>query len=79
MFWTAFAVAIVIGLLMAFANPDYTVIISDNAGREWAATAGGVGNCIFQIAAILSTLAVGIARDATQGHGWTFWILVDHF
>lgn len=71
----AFAVAIVIGLLMAFANPIYTVIIADNAGREWAATAGGVGNCIFQIAAILSPLAVGIARDATQGHGWTFWIL----
>ena len=68
-------VAIIIGLLVAFANPIYTVIIADNAGNEWAATAGGVGNCIFQIAAILSPLAIGLARDATGGHGWTFGIL----
>jgi sugar phosphate permease len=71
----AFAVACGIGILMAFANPIYSVIIADNAGPEWAATAGGVGNCIFQIAAILSPLAVGMARDATGGHVYTFWII----
>jgi sugar phosphate permease len=71
----AFAMACVVGLLVAFANPIYSVIIADNAGPELAGAAGGVGNCIFQVAAILSPLALGLARDATGGHVWTFWIL----
>jgi sugar phosphate permease len=74
--WTAcVVVASLLGCLMGFANPIYTVIIAENAGPEWAATAGGVGNCIFQIAAILSPLAIGLARDASGGHAWTWWIL----
>ncbi|MDL2259252.1 MFS transporter [Deltaproteobacteria bacterium OttesenSCG-928-K17] len=68
-------VASVLGCLMGFANPIYSVVIAENAGPEWAATAGGVGNCIFQIAAILSPLAIGMARDATGGFGLTWWIL----
>ncbi|MDR1545858.1 MAG: MFS transporter, partial [Deltaproteobacteria bacterium] len=67
----AFAAACGIGLLIAFANPISSVIIADNAGPEWAATAGGVGNCIFQIAAILSPLIIGMARDTAQSHAWT--------
>ena len=68
-------VASVLGCLMGFANPIYSVIIAENAGPEWAATAGGVGNCIFQIAAILSPLAIGMARDATGVFNSTWWIL----
>ena len=69
------AVAGILGCLMGFANPIYSVIIAENAGPEWAATAGGVGNSIFQIAAILSPLAIGMARDATGTFGSTWWIL----
>lgn len=64
-----------LGCLMGFANPIYSVIIAENAGPEWAATAGGVGNCIFQIAAVLSPLAIGIARDTTGGFSFTWMIL----
>lgn len=65
----------IMGCLMGFANPIYSIIIAENAGPEWAATAGGVGNCIFQIAAILSPLAIGLARDASGGFGFTWLIL----
>lgn len=68
-------VASLMGCLMGFANPIYSVIIAENAGPEWAATAGGLGNSIFQIAAIISPLAIGMARDASGGFGWTWWIL----
>lgn len=71
----ALAVACLIGLLIAFSNPIYSIIIADNAGPEWAATAGGVGNCIFQIGALLSPLVIGLARDFTGMHTWTWWIL----
>jgi predicted MFS family arabinose efflux permease len=68
-------VACGIGLVMAFANPIYSIVIAENAGPEWAATAGGTGNCIFQIGALLSPMAIGIAKDATGGYAATWWIL----
>ena len=68
-------VACFIGLTISFANPIYSIIIADNAGPEWAATAGGVGNAIFQVGALLSPLVIGMARDATGTHVWTWWIL----
>lgn len=68
-------VACGIGIIMAFANPIYSVIIAENAGPEWAATAGGVGNAIFQIGAILSPLFIGMARDGSGHYDWTWWIL----
>ncbi|MDR2946669.1 MAG: MFS transporter [Candidatus Adiutrix sp.] len=69
------AMAVVLGLLFGFANPIYSVVIAESAGPEWAATAGGLGNAIFQVAAILSPMALGIARDATNGFGYTWYIL----
>jgi len=68
-------VASLLGCLMGFANPIYSVVIAENAGPEWAATAGGVGNCIFQIAAIISPALIGLAKDTSGGFGWTWWIL----
>lgn len=69
------AVAAVLGCLMAFANPIYSVLIAENAGQEWAATAGGLGNAIFQTGAIISPLAIGLARDATGDFSYTWLIL----
>jgi sugar phosphate permease len=67
--------ASLIGLLVAFLNPIYTVIIADNADPKWAATAGGVSNSIFQIGAILSPLIIGLAADARGDYGLTWTIL----
>jgi sugar phosphate permease len=72
---TATVAACILGIMIAFANPIYTIIIADNAGPEWAATAGGVGNCIFQFGALLGPLALGAAHDASGHYGWTWWIL----
>jgi sugar phosphate permease len=72
---TAAIAACLIGLVISFANPLSTIIIAENAGPEWAATASGVGNFIFQIGALLSPLALGLARDASGHYGWTWWIL----
>jgi predicted MFS family arabinose efflux permease len=67
--------ACLVGLLVSFLNPIYTVIIADNADPEWAATAGGVGNSIFQVGAVLSPLAIGLAADARGDYGLTWTIL----
>ena len=71
----ASVVACLLGALFAFTNPISSIIIADNAGPEWAATAAGVGNSIFQVGALLSPLVIGFARDASGGYGWTWWIL----
>jgi len=68
-------IACFMGALIAFTNPISSIIIADNAGPEWAATAAGVGNSIFQMGALLSPLALGLARDASGHYGWTWWIL----
>ena len=70
-----FLAAGLIGLLVSFLNPISTVIIADNAAPEWAATAGGVGNSIFQVGAVLSPLAIGLAADARGDYGLTWAIL----
>jgi sugar phosphate permease len=74
-FLAAAILACLVGLLIAFTNPISSVIIADNAGPEWAATAAGVGNCIFQVGALLAPLAVGLARDVGGHYEWTWWIL----
>ena len=70
-----FLAAGLIGLLVSFLNPISTIIIADNAAPEWAATAGGVGNAIFQVGAVLSPLAIGLAADARGDYGLTWAIL----
>jgi len=67
--------ASIIGLLMPFLNPIYPIIVADNAGPEWAATAAGVSNCIVQVAAILSPLVIGLAADARGDYVLTWMIL----
>jgi predicted MFS family arabinose efflux permease len=67
--------ACAIGFLIACVNALCSLMIADSAGPEWAATAGGVGNCIFQIGALVSPLAIGLARDAAGHYAWTWWIL----
>jgi sugar phosphate permease len=71
----ALGLIVVIGLLISFANPLSTIIIADNAGPLWAGAAGGVGNCVFQIGALLSPLVIGQALDQTGSHDLTFVIL----
>ena len=72
---SALLAACVIGFMVTFLNPVFTVILADNADPEWSATAAGVSNTIYQIAAILSPLIIGLAADARGNYGLT-WIIL---
>ena len=67
--------ACLIGIFVACVNALSSILLADSAGPEWAATAAGVGNCIFQIGALSSPLVIGIARDGAGHYAWTWWIL----
>jgi sugar phosphate permease len=70
-----FVLTCVLGVLIPCAGALGSILLTDSAGPEWAATAGGVGNCIFQTGALISPLFIGIVRDSTGHHAWTWWIL----
>lgn len=53
----------IFGGILAFVNPMFSVVVAENAGPDWAATAGGIGNCWLQFGGMLGPLAMGLARD----------------
>lgn len=53
----------IFGGILAFVNPMFSVVVAENAGSDWAATAGGIGNCWLQFGGMLGPLAMGLARD----------------
>ena len=69
----------VLGFIAAFvsylANPLLNVIISNYAGVQWAATANGVANFIYQIASLISPLILGIVIDSTGSFSSVWWIM----
>ncbi len=71
--WMTFGVGV--GALIAFVNPMFSVIIAENAGPRWAATAGGIGNCWLQIGGMFGPLVMGLARDWT-GEYSLCWIIL---
>jgi len=68
-----------VGFLFGFcsylANPQLTVLISEFAGKEWAATANGFANFIFQIAPMISPLILGWSIDTT-GNFNSVWYMM---
>jgi len=67
--------ASIIGAAVSAANSLYSIILADNTPPEWMATAGGVSNTIFQLGALLSPLALGLAHDLSGGYGLAWPIL----
>lgn len=63
------------GFISYIANPQLTVIISECAGKEWAATANGTSNFIFQLAPIISPLVLGWSIDFTGSFSAVWWIM----
>jgi len=68
-----------VGCLFGFvsysANPHLTVMISEFAGRTWAATANGASNFFFQLASIISPWIVGLSIDWSGGNDYVWWIM----
>ena len=63
------------GFSSYLANPQLTVLISQFAGINRAATANGVANCLFQMASLLSPWIIGQVIDFTGNFNCVWWIL----
>jgi MFS transporter, ACS family, hexuronate transporter len=69
----------VVGFFFGFcsylSNPHLTVMISEFAGKKWAATANGTSNFIFQMAPIIAPVVMGWSIDVTGAFASVWWIM----
>lgn len=65
----------ILGFCSYIANPQLTVLISQFAGKEWAATANGVSNFLFQLASLISPWLIGMVIDFTGNFSWVWFIM----
>jgi len=76
---TTISMLSLVGFLFGFcsylANPQLTVLISEFAGKEWAATANGFANFIFQIAPMISPLILGWSIDTTGNFNAVWYMM----
>lgn len=68
-----------VGFLLGFcsyiANPQLSVLISQFAGKDWAATANGTTNFVFQLASMIGPFVVGWSIDLTGSFSIAWWIM----
>lgn len=69
------AMGFILGFCSYMANPQLTVMISQFAGKEWAATANGVSNFMFQMASLISPWLIGLVIDVTGNFSWVWYIM----
>jgi sugar phosphate permease len=67
--------AFIMGLAHWAGNPHLTILVSEYAGKEWAATANGVANCFFQAAPIIGSVVMGWSIDITGSFN-TVWFIM---
>ncbi|WP_425058243.1 MFS transporter [Sporomusa carbonis] len=69
----------IVGFIYGFcsyaANPHLSLMVSEFAGKEWAATANGITNFIFQLASMIGPLVLGGVIDLT-GNFSTVWYMM---
>lgn len=69
----------VMGFLFGFcsylANPQLTVLVSEFAGKEWAATANGTANFFFQFASMIGPVVLGWSIDFSGSFSSVWWIM----
>lgn len=69
----------VMGFLFGFcsylANPHLTILISEFAGKQWAATANGASNVIFQTAPMIGPVVMGWSIDTTGSFSTVWWVM----
>lgn len=68
-------VGCIFGFCSYLSNPHLTVMISEFAGRKFAATANGTANFIFQMASIVGPLVMGYSIDFTGSFTSVWWIM----
>lgn len=73
--WGLSIIAFVFAFVSYIANPQLTILISQFAGTQWAATANGTSNFIFQLASMISPFVIGWSIDLTGAFSAAWWIL----
>lgn len=68
-------VGFIFGFVSYSANPHLTVLVSQFAGQQYAATANGTSNFIFQMASIIAPWICGWTIDVTGNFTIAWWIL----
>lgn len=69
------AMGFLFGFCSYLANPHLTILISEFAGKQWAATANGASNVIFQIASMVGPLIMGWSIDKTGNFSTVWWVM----
>lgn len=67
--------AFLVGFVSYLANPHLNVLVTQFAGKEWAATATGTTNFIFQLASMLGPVVLGWSIDVTGSFSSVWWIM----
>jgi MFS family permease len=73
--WGLSIIAFAFAFVSYIANPQLTILISQFAGTQWAATANGTSNFIFQLASMISPFVIGWSIDLTGAFSAAWWIL----
>ncbi len=68
-------VGFLFGFCSYFANPHLTILISEFAGKEWAATANGASNVVFQTASMIGPAIMGWSIDTTGSFSTVWWVM----
>ena len=64
-----------VGFLSYMANPHLSIWVTQFAGKEWAATATGTTNFVWQLASMIGPLVLGWSIDATGSFSAVWYIL----
>ncbi|SPF46629.1 Major facilitator superfamily MFS_1 [Syntrophobacter sp. SbD1] len=65
----------IFGFVSYSGNPHLTVLVSEFAGQQWAATANGTSNFFFQMASIIGPWVMGWSIDVTGSFSSVWWIM----
>jgi ACS family hexuronate transporter-like MFS transporter len=68
-------IGFVYGFCSYFANPHLSLMVSEYAGKEWAATANGISNFIFQLASMIGPLVLGGVLDMSGSFDMVWYMM----
>ncbi len=64
-----------VGFLSYLANPHLSVLVTQFAGKEWAATATGTTNFVWQLASMIGPVVLGWSIDVSGSFSSVWYIL----
>jgi len=65
----------IFGFVSYFGNPHLTILVSEFAGQQYAATANGTSNLFFQMASIIGPWVMGWSIDVSKNYHYPWWIM----